>query len=98
MFLGRNTFPTERAIRVDACHEANGAAHRPRAIRYAWYKNVAEPSLALLLLVPAVPLIGAAALLVKLTSCGPVFYSQRRVGVGGRSYTLYKIRTMFHDC
>jgi lipopolysaccharide/colanic/teichoic acid biosynthesis glycosyltransferase len=40
----------------------------------------------------------AAALLVKLTSRGPVLYSQRRVGLGGRNYTLYKIRTMVHDC
>ena len=99
MFLGRNTLPTGRTIRVDAGHAANGKAPlRPRGQRYAWYKNVTETSLALFLLLPAVPLVLAAALLVKLTSRGPVFYSQRRVGVGGRNYTLYKIRTMFHDC
>jgi lipopolysaccharide/colanic/teichoic acid biosynthesis glycosyltransferase len=99
MFLERKTLPTERTVRVDACHRADGQAiPRPRGHRYAWYKSLTESSLALLLLLPAVPVILAAALLVKLTSSGPVFYSQRRVGLNGRSYTLYKIRTMFHDC
>jgi lipopolysaccharide/colanic/teichoic acid biosynthesis glycosyltransferase len=99
MFLGRNTLPMERTIRADACHASNGrATSRPPGQRYAWYKNITETSLALFLLVPAVPVILAAALLVRLTSRGPVFYSQRRVGLGGRNYTLYKIRTMFHDC
>jgi lipopolysaccharide/colanic/teichoic acid biosynthesis glycosyltransferase len=99
MFLGRNTLRTERTIRVDACHQADGEAiSPPRGGRYAWYKNVTEASLTLFLLVLAVPVILAAALLVKLTSRGPVFYSQRRIGLNGRTYTLYKVRTMFHDC
>ena len=99
MFLGRNTLPTERTIRVDACHRADGEAlARPGGGRYTWYKNLTETSLALFLLVPAVPVIFTAALLVKLTSRGPAFYSQRRVGLNGRSYILYKVRTMFHDC
>jgi len=32
--------------------------------------------------------------LVRFTSPGPVFYRQRRVGRGGRPFTLYKLRTM----
>jgi lipopolysaccharide/colanic/teichoic acid biosynthesis glycosyltransferase len=39
-----------------------------------------------------------AALLVKVTSRGPVFYSQVRLGRFGRPYRIYKIRTMLHDC
>jgi lipopolysaccharide/colanic/teichoic acid biosynthesis glycosyltransferase len=53
--------------------------------------------LALALFIPALPLILFAALLVKLTSRGPVFYHQARVGRGGRPYTLYKVRTMVVD-
>lgn len=34
------------------------------------------------------------ALLLKLDSNGPVFFFQRRVGKGGRSFTCYKFRTM----
>jgi lipopolysaccharide/colanic/teichoic acid biosynthesis glycosyltransferase len=38
------------------------------------------------------------ALLVKLTSKGPAFYTQTRVGRNGRLFTIYKIRTMIHNC
>jgi exopolysaccharide biosynthesis polyprenyl glycosylphosphotransferase len=40
------------------------------------------------------PLLGAVALVVKLTSPGPVFYRQRRVGQRGRPFTMLKFRTM----
>jgi exopolysaccharide biosynthesis polyprenyl glycosylphosphotransferase len=40
------------------------------------------------------PLIGMLALLIKLDSKGPVFYSQDRVGIDGRSFQLIKFRTM----
>lgn len=43
------------------------------------------------LALPAWPLI---ALLIKLDSAGPVFYSQVRVGLNGRHFRLYKFRTM----
>ena len=33
-------------------------------------------------------------ILVRLSSPGPAIYSQRRVGRGGRTFTIYKIRTM----
>lgn len=48
----------------------------------------------LLLLMPMFLLIGLA---IKLTSPGPVFYSQERVGLGGRHFRLLKFRTMIHD-
>jgi len=40
------------------------------------------------------PLIGAAALAVKLQDGGPVLYRQRRVGKDGEEFELLKIRTM----
>jgi lipopolysaccharide/colanic/teichoic acid biosynthesis glycosyltransferase len=46
----------------------------------------------------AAPIVMVAALLVKLTSPGPAFYSQTRVGRRGRLFTIYKIRTMMHNC
>jgi len=42
----------------------------------------------------ASPLLGAAALAIKLDDGGPVFYRQRRVGQGGREFELVKLRTM----
>jgi lipopolysaccharide/colanic/teichoic acid biosynthesis glycosyltransferase len=40
------------------------------------------------------PLLAVSVLLIKLESRGPVFYRQRRVGLGGRPFELWKLRTM----
>lgn len=40
------------------------------------------------------PLLGLAALAVRLTSTGSPLYRAPRVGLGGRTFTMYKLRTM----
>ena len=40
------------------------------------------------------PLFVLIALLIKLTSPGPVFFRQQRSGINGRPFTIYKFRTM----
>jgi lipopolysaccharide/colanic/teichoic acid biosynthesis glycosyltransferase len=47
-----------------------------------------------LVLWPAMLLVS---LLIKLTSPGPVFYKQQRIGKDGKTFTLYKFRTMVKD-
>jgi lipopolysaccharide/colanic/teichoic acid biosynthesis glycosyltransferase len=49
------------------------------------------------ILVLALPVMMVSALLIKVTSPGPVFYKQERVGQGGRLFTLCKFRTMIND-
>jgi lipopolysaccharide/colanic/teichoic acid biosynthesis glycosyltransferase len=51
----------------------------------------------LVILVLALPVMLVSALLIKLTSVGPVFYTQERVGQGGKLFTLCKFRTMIND-
>lgn len=48
-------------------------------------------------LVVSAPLWALAAVAIKLDSRGPVFYSQPRVGEGGRSFEAYKFRSMVVD-
>ncbi len=58
-------------------------------------KQVVDFIGALLLLLVAGPLFMLpAALLIKLTSKGPIFFRQQRSGLNGSAFTIYKFRTM----
>jgi lipopolysaccharide/colanic/teichoic acid biosynthesis glycosyltransferase len=52
----------------------------------------------LVLLIPALPVIAVAWVVVKATSRGPGFFFQRRVGLNGREFWICKLRTMTVDC
>ncbi len=45
----------------------------------------------------AAPVLLVLAVAIKLTSAGPVFFRQQRVGLDGRAFTMYKLRTMCID-
>lgn len=65
---------------------------------YLGIRRGAEWLFALLLLVLTGPLMLAAALAVKLTSRGPAFYTQVRIGRDGKPFTILKLRSMIHQC
>ncbi|MGH7655761.1 MAG: exopolysaccharide biosynthesis polyprenyl glycosylphosphotransferase [Gemmatimonadaceae bacterium] len=60
-------------------------------------KRVVDLAGAILGLVVLSPLLLAAALAVRLTSRGPVFFRQVRVGLGGDPFVMMKFRTMVDD-
>lgn len=60
-------------------------------------KRVLDFSLSLLLLVAIAPVLLVTAVLIRLTSPGPVFFAQKRIGLNKRSFTIYKFRTMVVD-
>jgi lipopolysaccharide/colanic/teichoic acid biosynthesis glycosyltransferase len=102
--------PNARTVEIDASpstlrRKINahfGAVRGPLVLapqtRYLLFKTVLDRLIALVLLVLTTPLIGLAALLVKLTSPGPALYRQTRVGRKGRLFTILKIRTMVDNC
>lgn len=73
-------------------------ADRARTGTYASWKRAVDLALSCILLVPAVPLMVLGMALVRLTSRGPALYSQVRLGLHGRRYRIYKIRSMTDRC
>jgi exopolysaccharide biosynthesis polyprenyl glycosylphosphotransferase len=57
-------------------------------------KRILDIVLAGALLMAAAPVMLAAAILVKLSSPGPIFFRQWRAGLRGRRFRMYKFRTM----
>ena len=45
----------------------------------------------------SIPIIAVVAIPLKLESPGPLFFKQRRVGLNGRYFTMYKLRSMYVD-
>ena len=70
-------------------------AHPGRDRGPSWRgKRLADIVLASVLLVLALPVLVVVALLVGLTSPGPILFRQRRVGLGGAEFPMLKFRTM----
>ena len=68
----------------------------PRGVQFA-IKHALDRVLALALLILLMPLLVAAAILVRFSSKGPVMFRQRRVGRDGKAFDLYKFRSMRID-
>ncbi|HET7710724.1 MAG TPA: sugar transferase, partial [Thermoanaerobaculia bacterium] len=56
--------------------------------------DIAVSFLLLMLALPVIVLVSAA---IKVTSPGSVLFKQKRIGLNGRMFTLYKFRTMIED-
>ena len=67
--------------------------HRQPYLMYRVY-NIFLASLFTLIFLPVIPLV---ALAIRLTSKGPIIYSQKRIGIKEKIFTLYKFRTMRID-
>lgn len=83
----------------DVGYEVDGLplvpVRRPGTASHLWPAKRAFDIVASgLLLLLASPVLVACALAVKLTSHGPVFFRQVRIGIGGRPFEILKFRTM----
>ncbi len=95
---GRNRSLTGR-IRLVGPEEV-GAARAARAVgrlRYDVPKRVIDVVVSAAVLAVSAPLCALIALLVRVTSPGPVIFGQERVGKDGQLFTMLKFRTMYID-
>jgi putative colanic acid biosysnthesis UDP-glucose lipid carrier transferase len=64
------------------------------SLRQPSFKEFEDKILGTIFLLVGMPLMVVVAVLIKLTSPGPVLYVQKRQGVGGSRFRVYKFRTM----
>jgi lipopolysaccharide/colanic/teichoic acid biosynthesis glycosyltransferase len=83
-------------VAVDHLRENTLGAVVPSLI-YPQFKRGLDFLLAMVLSPFIALILGVSAVLIKLETPGPVLYRQTRAGFGGRSFTIFKLRTMTHN-
>ena len=97
--------PDRPAPQRPAADAADAAAPRPPVqpleellVRpMPWWKRATDVLGAVAGLAVLSPVLLGSAVAIKLTSPGPVVFKQKRAGLGGRPFTIYKFRTMCAD-
>jgi lipopolysaccharide/colanic/teichoic acid biosynthesis glycosyltransferase len=65
--------------------------------RIPFWKRLLDILVSSFMLLLLSPIFLVVAVCIKLTSRGPVFFTQRRAGLGGRAFVIFKFRTMIPD-
>ncbi len=93
--------PRDKTLHPGSCVQARFAKNRlngyrqwPKLSYPGCFKRIADIVTALVVLVLFAPVMPIVALVIKLTSPGPVFFRDRRQGLHGRSFNCLKFRTM----
>lgn len=99
--VGARAQPGEETGRVDlAAINDNSPPPRPanrKSQPASLFKRAFDLAAALGLLVFLAPLLALVAVAIKVDSTGPVLYRQRRVGLDGREFDIFKFRSMRED-
>lgn len=96
--MRKNSLALDRTDGVKQLAESlvtpTGEGLRKRSWWESFIKRFIDVAVSLFVLVVGFPFLLPIALLIKLTSQGPVFFKQKRVREKGHIFTLYKFRTM----
>ena len=64
---------------------------------YTRFKKIADILVSIILLLLSSPVILLCSLMIYLEDQGSIFYSQKRIGLNGKPFTIYKLRSMRMD-
>jgi Undecaprenyl-phosphate glucose phosphotransferase len=92
--LGEGVVVRERLFQLGNIQMLDLTSTPTESLDYALLKRVFDFCFSGGVLVLTAPLFGLIALIIRLTSPGPVFFVQERVGLNGKPFRMYKFRTM----
>ncbi len=87
----------ERLFQFGPLHMLDLATAPAESLYYALSKRVFDVVFSICALALTAPLMLPIALLIKVTSRGPILFRQERVGLNGKLFVMYKFRTMKVD-
>lgn len=92
--LGNRAVTRERLFHLGRIQVLDLTTTPADLLHYALLKRAFDIIFSLLVLMPALPFFGLIALFIGMTSRGPVFFAQERIGLHGQRFRMYKFRTM----
>jgi lipopolysaccharide/colanic/teichoic acid biosynthesis glycosyltransferase len=82
---------------IDGLMVTSFDADRESSLGYIVLKRCVDVVLSAGLILLTLPVGLVAAIMIRVTSRGPIFFRQERIGQGGRPFVMYKFRSMYVD-
>ena len=92
--FGEGVVVRERLFQLGNMQMLDLTATPAESLDYAFLKRAFDLFFASLVVLLISPLLVLIAAIIRLTSSGPIFFAQERVGLNGRPFIMYKFRTM----
>jgi Undecaprenyl-phosphate glucose phosphotransferase len=92
--LGEGIIVRERLFQLGNIQMLDLSSTPTESLDYALFKRVFDICFSLNVLILTAPLLGLIALIIRLTSQGPIFFVQERIGLNGKPFKMYKFRSM----
>jgi Undecaprenyl-phosphate glucose phosphotransferase len=94
MDLGEGVVVREKLFQLGNIQMLDLTSTPTESLDYALLKRCFDICFSAGVLILASPLLGLIVLVIRLTSPGPVFFVQDRIGLNGKPFRMYKFRTM----
>src|ERR1700730_8790606 len=92
--LGEGIVVREKLFQVGRMQMLDLTTTPADSLDYALLKRVFDVCFSAMVLLLTLPLTDLIALVIRVTSKGPVFFGQERIGLNGQCFKMYKFRTM----
>ncbi|HJX92344.1 MAG TPA: exopolysaccharide biosynthesis polyprenyl glycosylphosphotransferase [Pyrinomonadaceae bacterium] len=92
--LGEGIVVRERLFQLGNIQMLDLSSTPTESLDYALFKRIFDICFSLTVLALTAPLLGLIALIIRLTSPGPIFFTQERIGLNGKPFKMYKFRSM----